>query len=565
MIIIKKIRDLSCTAIEIGSVSIIWLCLSNVGVTLEPPKNLAQIQQRTSLSQRQVFVNPNVADTKGNGSNTAPFKTITAALQMAPPNSTIILANGTYNTASGETFPLKLKPGVTVQGEARSRGSKIVITGGDTFFSPTSTRQNITILGANKATLTGVTVTNPNPRGYGLWIESSSPIVIGNTFTSSKHDGISITGNSAPTIRSNYFIKNGANGITVYGVSRPEIRANLFENTGFGINIAQKAAPLLVANHIKLNRSGIVVQAFARPILRTNLIEANQEDGLVAIASSLPDLGIQGQPGGNVFRQNGRYDINSTSRQVISALGNTLNHAQTVGNIDLSGNVNLAATPLPPRAPVNTRQPKTNSLTTGTTAMMPINIPVPPPTSAQLAIKPTTTSNSTRPRIPQKPQLPLASGSDSGTSTPLAATTSQTILPPPPNPNSSPMQALPVLKSAPIAEADLLPVPTGRIPVGNARNLPKVKVPRNYTSTPGSPPLPPTRASSMGLRYRVVVEAENKSKQDLVRSLIPGAFRTFANGKVLMQVGAFGDRANALEVIQMFNSRGLKANVETMR
>lgn len=556
ILMMRRFRAWSCTATQVGLISISLLSLSDVGVALEPPRHQLKPQRHV------LFVNPG-AKTNGNGSQTAPFKTITAALAVAHANSTIILTSGTYNTASGETFPLKLKPGVTVQGEAQSRGSKIVITGGGSFFSPTFARQNITILGANQATLTGVTVTNPNPRGYGLWIESSSPVVIGNTFTGNSHDGISITGNSAPAIRRNYFLQNGANGITIYGTSQPEVRENLFENTGFGVNIAQKAAPLLVGNRIRQNRSGIIVQASARPILRSNLIEANKEDGLVAIASSLPDLGTKNQPGGNVFRQNGRYDINSqAARQVISAFGNTLNNANTVGNINvLAGNVNLAATPPQPR-----RQfPNTaNTALTPTATMMPINIPVPPPQSAPKAnhLEITTTAN--RPRIPH---LARASGSDTATNITVTTppTTSQTRLPPPPNLNTSPMQTLPVLQSAQIAEADLLPVPNGSIPIGNPRNLPKVTVPRNYTPTPGSPPLPPTRASSMGLRYRVVVEAENKTKQDLVRSLIPGAFRTFTNGKVLMQVGAFGDRANALEVIQMFNSRGLKANVETMR
>jgi hypothetical protein len=78
-------------------------------------------------------------------------------------------------------FPLRLKAGVSIQGDRRTKGSKIIINGGGTFLSPTFARQNIAILGANQASLSGVTVTNSNPRGYGLWIESSNLLVSDNT------------------------------------------------------------------------------------------------------------------------------------------------------------------------------------------------------------------------------------------------------------------------------------------------------------------------------------------------------------------------------------------------
>jgi len=81
---------------------------------------------------------------------------------------------------------------------------------------------------------------------------------------------------------------------------------------------------MLLGNRITKNRTGIVTQANARPLLRGNVIEGNKEDGVVVIATSQPNLGTRTKPGGNVFRQNGRYDINSSaSSQVIPAFGNT--------------------------------------------------------------------------------------------------------------------------------------------------------------------------------------------------------------------------------------------------
>lgn len=586
---ITTIHRWKCTTAGIGLASIALFGLSDSGLTLEPPQQITQIpvSSGTKTQGNVLFVNPAVENaTIGNGSVAAPFKTITQALEVAEPSSVITLSPGTYSTASGEKFPLRLKAGVSIQGDRRTKGSKIIINGGGTFLSPTFARQNIAILGANQASLSGVTVTNSNPRGYGLWIESSNLLVSDNTFTGNDHDGISITGNSQPIIRNNYFHQNGANGMTIYGISRPEVRENVFEKTGFGINIAQKAAPILVRNRISQNRSGIVTQAQSKPILRGNVIEGNTEDGLVAIAISQPNLGTKTQPGGNIFRQNGRFDINgSASKQVISAFGNQLASDRSSGNIDLAGTVNLVASEAIPQLAQNPQvvssnnedkipvfQPNPGQLPQSQD-IAPIIIPVPPPESTQ------------EPKLSRSPQLNLiqlnsskpsqmatdtgntkaspASGSDTAIEIPIPLSSSQQLIPPPPQRGGTVSQNLPVLQSAQIID-ELLPVPSGNIPIGNSRNQQKVSVPNLEIRASGSPPLPPTRATSLGLRYRIVVEAATQSRQAFVRSLVPGAFRTFSNGQMLMQVGAFSDRAKADEMLQMVTDKGLRATLEQM-
>jgi len=280
-----------------------------------------------------LYVNPTSGnDSTGSGSEDAPFKTLTRALSAAAPNTVILLAPGTYSAQTGETFPILLKPGVTVQGDPNTRGQKIVISGGGTYLSPTVGTQNVAILGADKAALTGVTVTNANPRGYGLWVESTSPLVTDSTFTGNTHDGISVNGSGAPVIRNNHFYKNGASGITSFGTSRPEITSNLFQNTGFGINIGQNGAPAVTGNRLTQNRAGVVVQASGRPVLRNNQIDSNVQDGIVAIASAQPDLGSRDQPGGNIIRNNGQLDINAkATSQIIPAFGNQLSANRSEG------------------------------------------------------------------------------------------------------------------------------------------------------------------------------------------------------------------------------------------
>ncbi|NJL39607.1 MAG: DUF1565 domain-containing protein [Leptolyngbyaceae cyanobacterium SM1_4_3] len=583
--------------------------------------SIEMAQASAPSSTNLLFVNPTLGnDSNSGGSQQNALRTITQALQNAQPNTVILLAPGTYSAESGETFPLVLTSGVTIQGEPGARGRGIVIRGGGTFLSPTSASQNVTVLGEDEATLTGVTVTNPNPRGYGLWIESSSLMVNNNTFTGSSHDGISVTGNSAPVIRGNSFIQNGANGITVYGSSRPEIRENVFERTGFGINVTESAAPLIVGNQIRQNQDGVVVQENARPILRENVIEDNRRDGLVAIAQSFPDLGTATEPGNNQFRNNARQDVNaSATSQVIPAFGNQMEGDRTTGRIDLTGVATVSPSrpaPVAQQLPAPSATPSATPSTTTPATAAPVSQPAPSPAAA----RPTTPSSSeagfsalpnleaapeatpARPPVSQPPvsqppvsQPPVSrppNSQSSVTSTqtfapaPAATRPNVTISPsdaaaaveipvPPPTSSSAtpalaaqptreivvrqtperspgapssrtsaateftpieipvppPASVTPTASSQtpvaprtanPVRSANLLPVPSGNIPVGNIGSLPTVSVANssyNRTSSLGSGSY---SGGTAFVRYRVLVEADSESLQAEVRSVIPG-------------------------------------------
>ncbi len=321
-----------------GAIALSLTAIIPLGVGLGPC--VAQTPSPTFPSATQsvnvlVVNSANGNDDTANGSDFAPFKTITKALQGAQSGTVIQLMPGIYSEETGERFPLQLKPGIAIQGDPRNRGLEVIIKGSGFFLSPTSARQSVTVVAANRSSLAGVTIINPHAQGYGLWIESTSPTVTDNTFTMSGHDGISVVGNGAPLIRNNFFSQNGASGITIYGTSRPELRENIFEQNGFAINVNGNAMPLIIGNRITQNKDGVVVQGKSRPILRNNSIEGNQRDGLVAIAQSQPDLGKRGEPGGNFIRNNGQFDINATTSQPVLAFGNEL--IKTAGLINVSG------------------------------------------------------------------------------------------------------------------------------------------------------------------------------------------------------------------------------------
>lgn len=342
--------------------------ISSGGVLAQIPSPAHQIAQNQGgvTEVKMLFVNPSTGNnTSGNGSESAPLQTITQALRVASGNTMIMLAPGTYSADTGEVFPLNLKPGVVIQGDSLSKGQGITIRGGGRYLSRSFGGQNVTVVGANKSELSGVTITNSNPRGYGLWIESSNTVVTNNTFTGNTQDGVSLAGSSEATIRQNHFHRNGANGITIGGNSQPEVLENVFDQTGFGINITQNAAPFVALNQIQNNRSGIIVQANARPMLRNNLIQGNREDGLVAIAQAIPNLGTIAEPGGNEFRNNTRHDINAAAAsQIIPAAGNNLSQNRIAGKVDFNAQTAPTAYKPQPSTLANRLMSETSSAST---------------------------------------------------------------------------------------------------------------------------------------------------------------------------------------------------------
>ncbi|WP_100899740.1 DUF1565 domain-containing protein [Nostoc flagelliforme] len=572
--------------------------------------NPVPLGEKTTSQVNVLFVNPNGGDDKaGNGSESAPIKTITQALRLANANTVIMLSTGTYSAETGEEFPLIMKPGVSIQGNPSNQGKDIVIQGGGDYLSRSFAGQNVTIVGANQTLLTGVTVTNPNRRGYGLWVESSNPVIAENTFTGSTQDGISVCGNAAPTISKNYFDGNGANGITIAGNSNPQVKENVFHETGFGINIAQNAAPIVIGNQIQNNRSGIVVQAKARPILRNNVIQDNKEDGLVAIAQAMPDLGNASEPGGNQFQNNARYDINaSAAKQVISAAGNNLVSDRITGKVDINGTIALATqnsqpAPAPnnvlreipangeitfsaPEISETTNSQTSNSISANNPVpaqlnnqllpLLPANVPLSTPISNQqqptskVADFPTPSSLSARQippntsrvvtpspaQPPDTPQLNYVRIEPNTIEFTAPEYPSNSVAQPPvPSMTDQTQQPLPVLETATPGASALLPLPDSNIPIANSRNI---------RTSSASIPYGSKSATQFGIRYRIVVPLFTDKDQDLVRFLAPGAFPTVWQGQRVMQAGVFSSEYNAKEMLKTLYTNGLRAIMEPL-
>ncbi|GAA6615976.1 DUF1565 domain-containing protein [Scytonema sp. NUACC26] len=305
--------------------------------------NTTMTTAQVPVGATALYVNPETGqDSPDAGSSEAKaYKTITYALKQVKAGAVIQLAPGTYNQESGEVFPLTIGPSVTLRGDESTKGQGILIVGSGNFISPTFARQNVAILAQNDSAISGITVTNPENRGTGVWIETTNVVVSNSTFTNSVREGVFVTGKANPKIENNVFIQNKGNGVSVAKSARGEVRNNLFQDTGFGVAVSDLASPLITDNQILQNNGGIVVNGASKPVLRNNVIQDNRDHGLVVIQNAQPDLGTAENPGKNIIRNNGKKDVkkffdvlNATTGNTILAVGNDIDEKRISGKVD---------------------------------------------------------------------------------------------------------------------------------------------------------------------------------------------------------------------------------------
>ncbi|NJR69782.1 MAG: hypothetical protein HC771_14805 [Synechococcales cyanobacterium CRU_2_2] len=126
-----------------------------------------------------------------------------------------------------------------------------------------------------------------------------------------------------------------------------------------------------------------------------------------------------------------------------------------------------------------------------------------------------------------------------------------------------------------------LPVPEAEVPVGNVGDrqdiLAPVQMPwmaevsslpsHSQASQPNlqfsaqlSSPL--NAQPSFQPRYRVFVDVPNRAAQAQVQRLVPGGFATMVQGRPVFQVGSFGDRQAANQLMQTLVQRGIWPQID---
>lgn len=520
-----------------------WVPSSRTGLAEYGPKNgstggrrLASRAENTqSVSYRTLYVDPEVGSDSADGEAAEPLRTVTRALEVAPPNTVIVLAPGRYTQGSGEVFPLQLKPGVTIQGTPGSSDRTAIIEGGGDFTSPTRSQQNAAILAADRAGIAQIAVSNPD--GYGVWIESASPTILESAFVGNRQTGIYVAGGS-PRVQGSYFSGNQVAGVIVFGVSQANIQRNIFDGTGDAIRVLDGATPEIVGNRITNNDAGLVLIGDARPVLRDNQITGNRRDDVVEVLARSREISSSANLAAEAPRPPAAKLPNST----FDASGTDVGTDEAVVGIQDAGGQDIALRDNQLQSAESSEQIE-SSEQVETVEQVEGQIPAGAPGAALQALR-------------------------SGIALGPRAVTEE-------NPDS-PGSLLRNRRRRRREENDLEPEVIPERPINNNRlAVPNTSIPLGSggsntvfsppTGGPSAPPSPPSRAQALGLYYRVFVEASDPFVQDRIREVVPDAFRTRFDGRMMMQVGAFPTEQEAEERRELLEENNFDVRVEYIR
>jgi parallel beta-helix repeat protein len=409
----RLFRPLALSSLTVATGVLLTLGHSPTTPAWSNPSQAMQLAQ-VPIGATVLNVNPLAgSDVVGGGSTATPLKTIAFALtQVKTGVPTVVqLAPGSYTADSGETFPLKVKPNVTLLGDESTKGQGILIQGTGKLLTKALGSQDATISLDKNSVLRGVTVTNLASRGTGVWVESTNPVIANNTFTNTGREGIFITGQGTPIIGSNLFIKNTGNGVSTLNAAAGTVTNNLFQENGYGLAIGGNSTTLVENNQITKNIAGFYINADALPVLRGNAITENKEDGILITTRANPDLGTVTTNGKNIVRGNntskktGVFDINNVTKNTIAAVGNDID--KTAGSIDFTAITVPTPTPIPTPLPTVTPTP------------LPTVSPLPTPTISPLPTPTISPTPTPLPTITPTP-LPTVSPTPTPTATPGA-------------------------------------------------------------------------------------------------------------------------------------------------
>ncbi len=502
-------------------------------------------------------------DQQGVGSVEQPYRTITQALRMAPATSTVILlAPGHYSQESGEHFPLRLRPGITIQGNAGEARNTIIVGGGE--YQDGSAIEYATIVTADRSGLANVTVSNP--KGSGVWITAGSPILRRVALVSNAVSGVQVT-DGAPVIENSYFNRNRY-GLTIQGNGRAMVRGNYFEATGRAITVASPATPIINNNRIARNDVGIALKNNARPLIEANVLNDNERNGVVEVETA---TAVSPAPANQA-------DVVAVKLSEVSYESDT----PVVSGQERSA-VLIRPDAETPEAEINiaVRQPESEP-NVAAEAFTEADTSAVMPDETTEADEPVSEIAPYRQRLAVSPAAPApvtadhtvenSAGDDSIPIAVVPATTPEITANNPPNQerregiekllarlNRSPVPA----SSPPVEEAvDNANVAIPAVPTINTTNtgerlpVPSAAIPSGPEAISLTPP--GTVVLTETFRYRVLVDMADA---EALRSLVPDAFRTQVGGRMFMQAGAYVDEADAQERLEWLLENGVNGQV----
>lgn len=491
-----------------------------------------------------IYVSSEIGRDSANGSERQPLRTVTRALEIAPPNTVIVLAPGRYTRESGEVFPLQLKPGVTVQGMPGSRDRAAIIEGGGNFESPTRARQNAAVLAADGAGIAQIAISNAD--GYGVWVEAVSPIILETALVGNRQTGIYVASGS-PRIQGSYFSGNQVAGLIVFGRSNASIQSNIFDATGDAIRVMEGATPEIIGNRITNNDAALVVIGDARPTLRDNQITGNRRNDVLAVAAPLEE-------GSSPAESAEPAEDNAKLLSSVAA------PEPATGALSSSPTSNAATSSLPviPSSGQSIPVPVSSQPARSPSQTISQSPPVSSPPAPAEVLTPAGTPGSALSALRSRLALAPRAVSEENVSSPISSPDEERSQPE----NRPEPAAVPPASTSTRVNNNRLAVPNSSIPVGDGSSSIIFSPPIGGA---GAPPAPPSRAQALGLYYRVFVETSDPYVQDDVRSIVPDAFRTNFEGRTMMQVGAFPTEDEAEARKRLLEDNNFDVRVEYIR
>jgi len=479
-----------------------------------------------------LYVDPRMGNDTNDGTQASPYRTITRALAVAAPNTIVQLSQGSYTPETGERFPLQLHRGIRLQGSAGNRGLGVIIQGGGEFPSSFGTRENAAIWLGDRASVVGVTVSNPH--GLGIWLDGSEIALEKNT----------IAGNESA-------------GIVARRESRLKIAGNYIYDNGSGILLAGQVEGQVYDNIIDRNRVGIVVEGNARPVLRENSVEGSLEIGLLALDGARPDLGTRSQLGGNDFRRHRLHAIVNETQRAIAAWGNQID-GTTVGRVDRGVGITSSGIDTSVAAPSSSGEASSGG---SSEPRSPLNYTPSPDSEPTLSDRTPRESPYNGNRAPRS--APGFVSQSNREESPLDVTSAADA------PAQSPGMEL-VRRSTSAAEMGIETLPTPATPPDPTlrRSLEEILVLQpnisvsidpapSFNARGFTPVRPPLEQQS----YKILVEVASPNDVERVRRLVPEAFASTYQKRPVMQIGIFSSLENAEAIRQQLIGQGLKVLV----
>lgn len=186
------------------------------------------------------------SDINGDGSLQRPFRTITHAMTAPNHGTALVLAPGTYDSTSGEKFPLILTLGMVLAGGKMDMANGVYarIIGAGIYTSPSQQKDfSVAVVINGGRAISGLVVEAPS--GIAVWDEGSSQEAeVLNSVVRGSMTGIVVAGQSTTKLSSNTITGNSASGVEILGPAAPTLLKNIISANGVGVTIHPGARPV---------------------------------------------------------------------------------------------------------------------------------------------------------------------------------------------------------------------------------------------------------------------------------------------------------------------------------